>query len=189
MDLSDLFWSGGSTLSHLGEPWASDLPTREGIQFFLNLCSLQEELCRLACKAQQLTQWALEYQANIDSVNTQNVGGLDERHTITVCLHAGLQKEVCQLWFHWNADLVNAFRSTAIYLPSRDQLAHDQELVTQWKGLMEGLFGHWEPILTRVAVGEEEDYGIAAADEAEAEENCLMTSENFDMIEDDYCNT
>lgn len=78
MDVSDLFWSGGSTLSHPGEPWASDLPTREGIQFFLSLRSSKEELCRIAREARQLAQWAIDYQARIDSVNRKSVDGIGD---------------------------------------------------------------------------------------------------------------
>lgn len=69
MDINDLFWSGGSTLSHPQEPWASDLATREGIQAYLSLRSSQEELCRIGREVRHLAQWALEYQGKIDAVN------------------------------------------------------------------------------------------------------------------------
>ncbi|KAH9807272.1 hypothetical protein DFH28DRAFT_1088079 [Melampsora americana] len=185
MEITDLFWSGGSSLSHPGEPWASDVPTREGIQLYLTLRSSQEELRRIAREVRHLTQWAVDYQAKIDSINQEAADGINERQANVISLHFGLSKDIRRLWFHWNADLVNLIRTTAVYLSSPTRLAHDQVLVTKWKTLMEGQFGHWEQALARIDEAEEER-DLTGEEEAEVEEEDLYTSENFEMEEDGF---
>ncbi|EGF98630.1 uncharacterized protein MELLADRAFT_95541 [Melampsora larici-populina 98AG31] len=187
MEITDLFWSGGSTLSHTGEPWASDLPTREGIQLYLTLRSSQEELRRIAREVRQLTQWAVDYQSKIDSIDREAADGIHERQANTVSLHFGLSKDIRRLWFHWNADLISLIRSTSVYLTSPTRLAHDQVLVIKWKSLMEGQFGHWEQALARIDE-EEEERDLIGEDEAEVEEDDLYTSENFEMEEEEFEN-
>ncbi|EGG00025.1 uncharacterized protein MELLADRAFT_112127 [Melampsora larici-populina 98AG31] len=183
MEISDLFWAGGSTLSHPEEPWANDLPTREGIQAFLSCRSAEEEMCCISREARQLSQWALEYQSKVDLVDPGAVDGTDVSGVIQKSLYAGLASETRRLWYNWNFDLIDVIRSTAVHLPSPLRLAHDQEIVGQWKDLMEIKFGHWEHTLVRIAVPDLSD--IYSQMEAEVEEEELLAPEDFDMGEDD----
>lgn len=62
MSLTDLFWAGGD-LIHPDKPWASDMPTREGIQAFLDKRGATEELQQISQEARQLVKWAFSYQS------------------------------------------------------------------------------------------------------------------------------
>ncbi|KAH9808531.1 hypothetical protein DFH28DRAFT_909133 [Melampsora americana] len=190
MDLSDPFWSGGSTLSHPEEPWASDLPTRDGIQAFLAHRSSKEELCRIAREARQLTQWALDYQSKIDSVRPQVDEGMSDSNQTCSSLHLGLSKVARQLWYKWGSDLIHVIRSTAIFLPSVGRLTYNQKLIKEWKELMEVQFGHWDQLLARLTVVEvhavvEVERDMVAEGEAQAEEDELIPPENFDLEQED----
>lgn len=70
MSLTDIFWAGGE-LSHPEKQWASDMPTREGIQAFLDKRGADEELQRISREARQLLQWAILHQSRLDLLKSQ----------------------------------------------------------------------------------------------------------------------
>lgn len=67
MDIGDPFMDCGS-LTHPTEPWAVDPDTQQGIQAYLTYSRCTEELERISMDTRQMLNWAISYQARLDTL-------------------------------------------------------------------------------------------------------------------------
>lgn len=153
MDITDVFWNGGS-LTHPDELWATDPATQERIQAFLTKRAAEDELCRIAREARQLLLWACGHQIRVDGVKPPSPESPLDSPGLNVCvqsLHADktfvgsnflqiqcvyhrLARRSFRLWKRWDLELGPLIRWSSKFLPGREAL--DDELMRKWNHLV-----------------------------------------------------